>query len=66
MTTYTQADMDEMYEIGKRDGYEKAVQDIDVLTGGDGEYTCCVGVISDAHCPDPEAMKRRIANRIKQ
>src|SRR5690606_24696664 len=29
---------DETYEIGKRDGYEQAVQDIDCLTGGDGEY----------------------------
>lgn len=27
-----------VYEIGKRDGYEDAVQDIDLRTGGDGEF----------------------------
>lgn len=35
------AEDDETYEIGKRDGYEKAVQDIDLRTGGDGEYRYC-------------------------
>ena len=58
---------DEMYEIGKRDGYEEAVQDIDLLTGGDGEYRVSVflegGVDDDRHCPDPAAMKARIAER---
>ncbi len=27
-----------VYQIGKRDGYMDAVQDIDIATGGDGEY----------------------------
>ena len=58
---------DEMYEIGKRDGYEEAVQDIDLMTGGDGEYRVAVflggGVDEDRHCPDPAAMKARIAER---
>lgn len=58
---------DEMYEIGKRDGYEEAVQDIDLMTGGDGEYRVAVflggGVDEDRHCPDPAAMKARIADR---
>lgn len=36
--TYTQAECDEMCEIAERDGYEKAVQEIDQLKGGDGEY----------------------------
>jgi hypothetical protein len=54
---------DEAYEIGKRDGYEKAVQDIDLLTGGDGEYRYVMGVQSDRHCPDAETMKQRIAER---
>jgi hypothetical protein len=31
-------DDDDVYEIGKRDGYEDAVQDIDQRTGGDGEF----------------------------
>jgi len=54
----TQSD-DEAYELGMRDGYESAVQDIDMLTGGDGEY-CCGG---ERHCPDPDSMKARIAER---
>ena len=31
-------DDEQVYEIGKRDGYQEAVQDIDIETGGDGEY----------------------------
>jgi hypothetical protein len=27
-----------VYQIGKRDGYMDAVQDVDLATGGDGEY----------------------------
>lgn len=52
-------DEDEAYEIGKRDGYEKAVQDIDLATGGDGEFygsTCGQGV-------DVPVMKARIIER---
>jgi hypothetical protein len=59
-------DDDETYEIGKRDGYEKAVQDIDLLTGGDGEYRYVMGVASDSHCPDAETMKARIAERFSR
>jgi hypothetical protein len=29
---------DDAYEIGKRDGYEDAIQDLDLATGGDGEF----------------------------
>ena len=29
---------DDIYEIGKRDGYEDAVQELDIFTGGDGEF----------------------------
>jgi len=54
----------EDYEIGKRDGYEEAVQDIDLLTGGDGEYVCAPGAGSlEAHCPTPDHMKLRIKDR---
>jgi hypothetical protein len=56
-------DADEAYEIGKRDGYEQAVQDIDVLTGGDGEYRYCTDHDPDRHTPDAEAMKQRIVDR---
>jgi len=31
-------DDEESYKVGVRDGYEEAVQDIDLMTGGDGEY----------------------------
>ena len=53
---------DEAYEIGVRDGYEEAVQDIDLLTGGDGEYRYAFGG-PRRHCPDAETMKRNIASR---
>lgn len=56
-------DADEAYEIGKRDGYEEAVQDIDILTGGDGEYRYCTDHDPDRHTPDAEAMKQRIVDR---
>ena len=48
-------------EIGDRDGYERAIQDVDLLTGGDGEYRA--STIADRDCRDPEAMKARIAGR---
>lgn len=53
---------EEAYKIGKRDGYEAAVQDIDYLTGGDGEYR----VSTDdpgRHVPDAYSMKAKIAER---
>lgn len=58
-------DDDETYEIGKRDGYELAVQEIDQLTGGDGEYRYVMGVASDRHCPDAATMKARIVERFE-
>lgn len=53
------ADEEEAYQIGKRDGYEEAVQDIDLLTGGDGEYKATThdGII------DMPVMKARIIER---
>lgn len=56
---YTQADYEEAAALGERDGYEKAVQDIDLLTGGDGEYKATThdGVI------DMPVMKARIIQR---
>lgn len=53
---------DETYDIGKRDGYEQAVQDIDLLTGGDGEY---VFATDGGGCPDVETMKARIVERVQ-
>jgi hypothetical protein len=57
----TQSD-DDAYELGKRDGYESAVQDIDMLTGGDGEYRYST-IGGERHCPDADSMKARIAER---
>jgi len=54
---------EEAYEIGKRDGYESAVQDIDLMTGGDGEYRYCTNHDPERHCPDADTMKRKIAER---
>jgi hypothetical protein len=58
-----EADEDETYEIGVRDGYEKAVQDIDQLTGGDGEYRFCTDGDPERHTPGPVEMIKRIEER---
>jgi hypothetical protein len=60
----TQSD-EEAYYLGKRDGYETAVQDIDMLTGGDGEY-CYSTIEGERHCPNVDTMKARIARRLRQ
>jgi hypothetical protein len=57
------ADEQETYDIGHRDGYESAVQDVDLMTGGDGEYYA--STIPGHGCPDPAAMKARIDERFK-
>ena len=59
-----EAERDEHYQIGLRDGYEKGVQDADQRTGGNGEYVCCVGDDpDDRHCPTPAHMLERMAVR---
>ncbi|KZL02159.1 hypothetical protein PsAD5_00108 [Pseudovibrio sp. Ad5] len=58
---------DESYELGKRDGYEQAVQDIDKATGGDGEYVAILGDDPEGrNCPDPETMQAKIIARFEQ
>lgn len=57
---------DELHKIGYREGYDEAVQDIDVLTGGDGEYRYCTDHDPDRHTPDAEAMKARIKQRFDE
>ncbi|UYE95825.1 hypothetical protein KNLIENLN_00012 [Sinorhizobium phage NV1.1.1] len=64
------ADADEeMYEIGRRDGFEEAVQEIDQKTGGDGEYRVSMliggGVHDERHTPDAPAMIQRIVDRFE-
>jgi hypothetical protein len=56
---YTQAEFDEAGEIGERDGYESAIQDIDLATGGDGEF---YGSTIDGGVDVP-VMKQRIIDR---
>jgi hypothetical protein len=59
--TYSQApEYDEAYEIGKRDGYEDAVQELDIATGGDGEFK---GSTFPGETVDVPVMKARIIER---
>lgn len=58
---------DDAYRIGRRDGFSEAVQLIDQMTGGDGEYRYCLGLEdSERHCPDPDMMIARIVARTKE
>lgn len=59
-TTFSLAEWNEAGEIGERDGYEKAIQDLDLATGGDGEFR---GSTDPTRCVDMEAMKARIIKR---
>jgi hypothetical protein len=59
-------DPDEAYELGKRDGYDAAIQDIDRLSGGDGEYRFCTDGDPERHTPDASAMKARIVARFEE
>lgn len=56
-------DDDDVYQIGFRDGYEDAVQDIDLETGGDGEFK---GSTLPGGTVDVEVMKGRIIARLQQ
>lgn len=55
-------DEDEAYEIGKRDGYEEAFQELDLATGGDGEFK---GSTIPGETVDVPEMKARIASRLR-
>lgn len=56
---------EEMYQIGHRDGYSQAVQQIDRLTGGDGEYRYCTDHDPERHTPGPAEMIQRIVDRFE-
>lgn len=58
------SDDDETYEIGKRDGREEAIAEIDRLTGGDGVYF--FSTIPGRGCPDTETMIRGIVERFEE
>jgi len=53
-------DEEETYVIGTRDGYESAVQDFDLATGGDGEFK---GSTVPGQTVDVGAMKERVLMR---
>ena len=55
---------DDAYAIGFQDGYEKAVQDIDLRTGGDGEYFA--STLPGRGCPDAGTMICRIVDRMQE
>lgn len=59
-TASAEPDGDETYEIGVRDGYEKAIQTLDMLTGGDGEF---VGSTVPGRTVDVPVMQARIVER---
>jgi Lar family restriction alleviation protein len=56
-------DEEKAYRIGKDEGYQDAMQEIDIATGGDGEFRFCLGGDTERHCPDAETMKARILDR---
>ncbi|WP_454686884.1 hypothetical protein [Agrobacterium leguminum] len=58
-------DDEEIYEIGVREGYERAVQEIDMRTGGDGEYRYCTDHDPERHTPGPAEMIQRIVDRFE-
>lgn len=58
-------DEEEPYQIGVRDGYSQAVQEIDRLTGGDGEYRYCTDHDPERHTPGPSEMIQRIVDRFE-
>lgn len=59
----SRADEDETYEIGKRDGRSEALAEIDLLTGGDGEYFA--STLGD-DCRDADAMRDKIVQRFAE
>lgn len=60
------ADANEAHSIGVADGRSEAVQEIDLKTGGDGEYRYCMGDHDpERHCPDDVAMTARIVARFE-
>lgn len=56
----------EAHDIGLEDGRSVAIQEIDLATGGDGEYRFCTDLDPERHTPDPDAMKARIVERFER
>jgi hypothetical protein len=50
---------EETYQIGKRDGYEDAIRDLDLQTGGDGEFVAR----TNGETVDVPVMRQQIIDR---
>lgn len=60
-----EAENDEAFKLGIEDGRSEMAREIDLATGGDGEYRVCLGFCDpDRHCPDANAMRDRIIERL--
>jgi hypothetical protein len=57
------AEDEKSYQVGKDDGRSEAVQEIDRLTGGDGEYV--YSTYPGEGCPGPADMIKRIVERFE-
>jgi hypothetical protein len=62
---YSGDECEDGFNIGMRDGFSEAVQLIDTLTGGDGEYRYCTNGDPDRHCPTPDHMIAKIVERFR-
>ncbi|QUT04039.1 hypothetical protein KFK14_12870 [Sphingobium phenoxybenzoativorans] len=56
-------DEEDIYQIGKREGFEEAIQMVDQRTGGDGEYFA--STIPGRGCPDWQTMLASILDRFE-
>lgn len=54
---------EEAHKIGIDEGRQEMIREIDLATGGDGEFRYCMNGDPDRHCPDAEAMKARVLDR---
>lgn len=57
-------DAEESYKIGVEEGRQEMVREIDLATGGDGEFW--YSTLPGRGCPDDEAMKARVIERFQQ
>jgi len=61
IVTDTPSESEESYRIGLDEGRQEMVREIDLETGGDGEFRWSTE--PDRHCPDAETMKARVLVR---
>lgn len=59
--TKANEELREEVELAKQEGVAETLQQIDCLTGGDGEYR--LSTCPDRNCPDEDAMRKKIVAR---